>query len=74
MKRPETGEFAEYYAKYIVKVPGADVLSILESERLHMSRLFAGRSERDGNFRYATLPQSRRPWGGRPYCLARIFS
>src|SRR5256884_4798217 len=53
MKRPETGEFAEYYAKYIAKVPGTDVLSILESERLQMSRLFTGRSERDGNFRYA---------------------
>ena len=52
MKRPEAGEFAEYYAKYISKVPGTDVLSILDSERLHMSRLFAGRSERDGNFRY----------------------
>lgn len=53
MKRPEAGEFAEYYGKYIAKVPGTDVPAVLESERLHMSRLFAGRSERDGNFRYA---------------------
>ena len=53
MKRPEAGEFAEYYGKYIAKVPGTDVVRILESERLHMSQLFAGRSERDGNFRYA---------------------
>ena len=53
MKRPEAGEFAEYYGKYIAKVPGTDVPGILESERLQMSRLFAGRSERDGNFRYA---------------------
>lgn len=53
MKRPEAGEFAEYYGKYIAKVPGTDVVGILESERLHMSQLFAGRSERDGNFRYA---------------------
>lgn len=53
MKKPEAGEFAEYYGKYIAKVPGADVVETLESERLHMSRLFAGRSERDGNFRYA---------------------
>ena len=53
MKRPEAGEFAEYYGKYIAKVPGTDVVSILESERLQMSRLFAGRSGRDGNFRYA---------------------
>lgn len=53
MKRPEAGEFAEYYGKYIAKVPGTDVVGILESERLHMSQLFAGRGERDGNFRYA---------------------
>lgn len=53
MKRPEANEYAEYYGKYIAKVPGADVLSILESQRLHMLQLFAGRSERDGNFRYA---------------------
>jgi hypothetical protein len=53
MKRPEAGEFAEYYGKYISKVPGTEVVGILESERLQMSRLFAGRSERDGNFRYA---------------------
>jgi DinB superfamily len=53
MTRPEAGEFAEYYGKYIAKVPGTDVVGILESERLHMSQLFAGRSERDGNFRYA---------------------
>ena len=53
MKRPEAGEFAEYYGKYIEKVQGTDVLGILESERLQMSRLFGGRSERDGNFRYA---------------------
>lgn len=53
MKRPEAGEFAEYYGKYIAKVPGTDVPGILASERLQMSRLLASRSERDGNFRYA---------------------
>src|SRR5215470_19867294 len=53
MKRPEAGEFGEYYGKYIAKVPGTDVVGILEYERLQMSRLLAGRSERDGNFRYA---------------------
>ena len=53
MTRPEAGEFAEYYGKYIAKVPGTDLVGILESERLRMSQLFAGRSERDGNFRYA---------------------
>jgi hypothetical protein len=53
MNRPEASEYADYYANYIAKVPGSDVLSILESQRLQMLQLFAGRSERDGSFRYA---------------------
>lgn len=53
MNRPESGEYAAYYANYITKVPGSDVLSVLESQRLQMLQLFAGRSERDGSFRYA---------------------
>src|SRR5258708_5300331 len=53
MKRPEPTEYAEFYASYISKVPGTDVLSVLESQRLQMLQLFAGRSERDGSFRYA---------------------
>lgn len=53
MKRPEAGEFAEYYGKYIANVPGTDAAAVLESERLQMSRLLAGRTEREGNFRYA---------------------
>src|SRR5260221_2877120 len=32
---------------------GNDVLSVLESQRLQMVQLFAGRSKRDGSFRYA---------------------
>ena len=53
MKRPEPTEYPEFYANYVSKVPGADVLSVLESQRLQMLQLFAGRSERDGSFRYA---------------------
>jgi len=53
MNRPEATEYADYYANYISKVPGSDVLSVLESQRLQMPQLFAGRSERDGSFRYA---------------------
>jgi len=53
MKRPEPTEYAEYYGTYVSKVPGTDAVSILESQRLQMVQLFAGRSERDGSFRYA---------------------
>jgi len=53
MNRPEATEYADYYANYIAKVPGSDVVGVLESQRLQMLQLFAGRSERDGSFRYA---------------------
>ena len=53
MKRPEPTEYAEFYANYVSKVPGSDVLDVLESQRVQMLQLFAGRSERDGSFRYA---------------------
>src|SRR6202011_5196589 len=35
------------------KVKGNDIVGILEVQRLQMAQLFAARSERDGNFRYA---------------------
>jgi hypothetical protein len=53
MKRPEPTEYAEFYANYVSKVPGTDAIGVLESQRLQMVQLFAGRSERDGSFRYA---------------------
>jgi uncharacterized damage-inducible protein DinB len=51
--RPEPGEYAAYYEKYIAMVPGNDIVPILEAQRLQMSQLLAARTERDGNFRYA---------------------
>lgn len=53
MKRPEATEYPVYYETYISKVPGTDPLGILESQRVQMLQLFAGRTERDGSFRYA---------------------
>ena len=53
MKRPEPTEYAEFYANYISKVPGTDILDVLENEREGMLQLFRGRSEKDGDFRYA---------------------
>lgn len=51
--RPETGEYAPYYDKYISLVKGHDLLGLLEAQRLQVAQMFAARSERDGNFRYA---------------------
>src|SRR5260370_17650436 len=51
--RPVPGEYAPSYEAYISKVKGSDIVGILEAQRLQMAQLFAARSERDGNFRYA---------------------
>ncbi len=53
LARPEPGEYAPYYEAYISLVKGNDILGILETQRLQMAQMFAARSERDGNFRYA---------------------
>jgi hypothetical protein len=53
MKRPEPTEYADFYSGYVSEVPGSDVLSVLEAQRVQMLQLFAARSERDGGFRYA---------------------
>jgi hypothetical protein len=53
MNRPAATEFAEFYANYVSKVPGTDVLGVLEAQRVQMLHLFGARSEREGNFRYA---------------------
>jgi len=51
--RPQPGEYAPYYEKYVSLVPGSDILSVLEGQGLLMAQLLGARSEREGNFRYA---------------------
>ena len=51
--RPLPGEYAPYYETYISLVKSDDILATLEAQRLLSAQLFAARSERDGNFRYA---------------------
>jgi hypothetical protein len=51
--RPAATEYAAFYEKYVALVPGNDIVSTLDAQRLQMAQLFAARSERDGNFRYA---------------------
>ncbi len=53
LPRPEPGEYPAFYEGYISQVPGDDIAAALETQRVHTMQLFAGRSEREGNFRYA---------------------
>lgn len=74
LARPEPGEYAAYYEKYISLVPGSDVVSALDAQRLQTMQLFAGRSERDGNFRYAAEKWTVKEVLGHLADSERIFS
>jgi hypothetical protein len=51
--RPQPGEYAPYYERYISLVPGDDILSTLDQQRRDTMTALCGRDEQDGNFRYA---------------------
>ena len=51
--RPQSGEYAPYYDRYISLVPGNDVLAALDDQRRRMLLLLSGRTEADGDLRYA---------------------
>jgi len=51
--RPEPGEYAPYYDRYISLVAGADILTTLDAQRRQTMLLLSGREESDGDFRYA---------------------
>lgn len=50
--RPQSGEYAPYYDKYVSLVPDGDILKTLEKQAPETAALLA-RPEADGDFRYA---------------------
>jgi uncharacterized damage-inducible protein DinB len=50
--RPEPGEYAPYYDRYISLVAGSDILATLDAQRRQTITLLCGRDEDDGDFRY----------------------
>ena len=52
-KRPQKGEYAEYYEKYIALVPSGDFLEILQEQKQAMIHLLSPLSEEQGEYRYA---------------------
>ncbi len=51
--RPESGEYAPYYDRYISLISGTNILETLDAQRREMMLLLSGRDESDGDFRYA---------------------
>jgi len=51
--RPQPGEYAPYYDRYISLIQGEEILATLDHQRKETMLLLCGRDEEDGNFRYA---------------------
>ena len=51
--RPQAGEAAPYYDRYISLVPGNDALAAFDEQRRQTLLLLTGRTESDGDRRYA---------------------
>jgi len=72
--RPEPGEYAPYYDRYISLITGSDILGTLEAQRRQMLLLLSGRDESDGDFRYAPDKWSAKEVLGHVCDTERIFA
>jgi hypothetical protein len=72
--RPEPGEYAPYYDRYISLVPGSDILATLDAQRRETMTLLCGRDEADGDFRYAPGKWSAKEVLGHVCDTERIFA
>jgi hypothetical protein len=72
--RPAPGDYAPYAAQYISLVSGDDILEGLHAQLKQTVTLFSGRSERDGNFRYAPQKWTVKEVVGHVADTERIFA
>ncbi len=72
--RPQAGEYAPYYERYISLVQGDDILNTLDQQRREMMLLLSCRDEEEGNFRYAPEKWSAKEVLGHVCDTERIFA
>ncbi|QQS32300.1 MAG: DinB family protein [Acidobacteriota bacterium] len=53
MSRPETSEYAEFYAGYVGLVPEDDIVQVLDAQNDELRSLFSQFAEEKGTFAYA---------------------
>jgi hypothetical protein len=51
--RPQPGEYAPYYERYISLIQSSDILATLDEQRRETLLLLSGRTGEEGNHRYA---------------------
>lgn len=72
--RPEPGEYAPYYDRYISLITGNEILTTLDAQRRQMLLLMSGRDESDGDHRYAPEKWSVKEVLGHICDTERIFA
>src|ERR1700694_1250669 len=72
--RPEAGEYAPFYEKYVALIQGEDIVAVLEAHLRQTIATFSGRSEREGDFRYAPGKWSVKEVLGHVADTERIFA
>lgn len=73
-KRPEKGDYAEHFEKYVGLVPSGDFLEILQKQREELMRQLSALSEQQGDFRYAPEKWSIKEVLGHINDAERIFA
>jgi len=72
--RPQPGEYAPYYERYISLVSGEDILSTLDQQRRQTLLLLSCREDADGDFRYAPEKWSAKEVLGHVCDTERVFA
>jgi len=72
--RPQSGEYAPYYERYIALVQGEDILNALDQQRRETMLLLSGRDDADGDFRYAPGKWSAKEVLGHLCDTERVFA
>ncbi|MDD5563740.1 MAG: DinB family protein [Thermoanaerobaculaceae bacterium] len=71
--RPEAGEYAPYFERYVALVPGEDPVAALEEQATTAGRMLRGLSEAGAGFRYAAGKWSVREVVGHCADAERVF-
>jgi uncharacterized damage-inducible protein DinB len=72
--RPQAGEYAPYYDRYISLIQENDILSTLDRQRRETVLLLSGLSEEQGDFRYAPEKWSAKQVLGHVCDSERVFA
>jgi DinB superfamily len=71
---PQPGEYAPYFERYISLIESGDILSTLDQQRRQTMLLLSGKTEEQGDFRYAPGKWSTKEVLGHVCDTERIFA